>query len=45
MADTLTAPDPTLIEDRFTELAELWRLETGPLSSITASFDRKGGVL
>ena len=36
MADTLIAPDSTLIESKFNELAELWRLETGPLSSITA---------
>jgi hypothetical protein len=36
MAETLIAPDPSPIEARFTEQAELWRLETGPLSSITA---------
>ena len=36
MTDTLTAPDAASIESKFTELAELWRLETGPLSSITA---------
>lgn len=36
MADTLIAPDTTHIESRFDELAELWRQETGPLSSPTA---------